>query len=180
MTVTLLLGGARSGKSDLAHRLARSRGLPVTVLATGEAGDDEMAARIARHRADRPPGWDTVEEPLDVVGAVRRIDPGRTLLLDCLTLWVSNAMGAGWDDPAIEAGADRLADALAARAGCSLVVGNEVGWGIVPADPSTRRYRDVHGRVNRIVSERADEALLVVAGRLVPLVAPAEHWAARV
>jgi adenosyl cobinamide kinase/adenosyl cobinamide phosphate guanylyltransferase len=176
MTLVVLLGGARSGKSDLATRLAHQQDGPVTVLATAESRDEEMARRIARHRADRPAGWDTVEEPLDVVGAVAAVDGARTLLLDCLTLWVANAMGVGWPDARIEQDAARLADALAARPGCSLVVGNEVGWGIVPADPDTRRFRDVHGRVNRILSERADDAVLVVAGRILPLTPPARHW----
>ena len=177
MTLTLLLGGARSGKSDLATRLAHHSGEPVTVLATGEAGDEEMADRIARHRADRPAGWDTLEEPLHVIDAVSSVEDRRTVVLDCLTLWVANAMGAGWDDAEIEHHAVGLAEGLRTRPGRSVVVGNEVGWGIVPAEPFVRRYRDLHGRVNRIVSEAADEALLVVAGRVLPLIAPEQLWA---
>jgi adenosylcobinamide kinase/adenosylcobinamide-phosphate guanylyltransferase len=174
--VTILLGGARSGKSDLACRLAAAGPAPVTFLATAEAGDDEMAARIARHRAERPAGWATVEEPISVVAAVQGVDPERTLLLDCVTLWVANLTGAGWDDAAIEAEAGRLAGALADRSGASLVVANEIGWGLVPADPASRRFRDVHGRVNRALAQRADAAVLVVAGRVVPLVEPSRYW----
>lgn len=176
MTVTVLLGGARSGKSGLAVRLAAAGERRVTVLATGEAGDEEMEARIDRHRAERPAGWDTVEEPLEVVEAVRRIDPERTLILDCVTLWVSNAFGAGWDDAAIGDRSAQLTMRLAERRGPSLVVANEVGWGIVPGDPLSSRFRDVHGRVNRQLVSSADEAVLVVAGRILPLLRPAEVW----
>lgn len=176
MPLTVVLGGARSGKSDLAARLVARPGAPVTVLATAEAGDAEMAARIDRHRADRPAAWSTVEEPLDVVGAVEAVAPERALLLDCTTLWVSNAIGAGWSDERVEGDARRLALALAGRPGASVVVGNEVGQGIVPADAATRRFRDLHGRVNRVLAEAADEAVLVVAGRVLPLLDPAAHW----
>jgi adenosylcobinamide kinase / adenosylcobinamide-phosphate guanylyltransferase len=176
MACTVLLGGARSGKSDLAVRLVGTAGRPVTVVATAEAGDDEMAERIARHRSERPVGWATVEEPLAVVEAVAAVDPERSVLLDCTTLWVANAMGAGWDDSRIRGEAARLAEVLAARPGPSVVVGNEVGHGIVPADPLTRRFRDVHGRVNRTLVAASDRAVLVVAGRLLPLVDPRDHW----
>lgn len=176
MTFTLLLGGARSGKSDLAQRLATASAAPVTVVATAQAGDAEMAKRIARHRADRPDGWQTVEEPLAVVDAVRAVDPGRTVLVDCVTLWLANGLAAGWDDGAVRSEAARLAEALSVRPGCSIVVSNEVGWGIVPVEAGTRRFRDLHGRVNRELAEDADDAVLVVAGRVLPLLAPARHW----
>lgn len=176
MTVTVLLGGARSGKSGLAVRLAAATERPVTMLATGEAGDEEMRLRIDRHRAERPADWETVEEPLDVEEAVRRIDPERTLILDCVTLWVSNAFGAGWDDAAIEDRAALLAMRLVERRGPTLVVANEVGWGIVPGDPLSRRFRDVHGRVNRQLVTSADEAALVVAGRVLPLLQSTDVW----
>lgn len=176
MSFTVLLGGARSGKSDLAQRLAAGRRGPVTVLATATAGDAEMAARIERHRADRPTGWRTVEEPLALADAVRALEPHEDLLIDCVTLWVANAVGAGWDDVAVEADAARLAEALSVRPGWSVVVSNEVGWGIVPADAGTRRFRDLHGRVNRALADRADEAVLVVAGRVLPLLPPSERW----
>lgn len=174
--LTVLIGGARSGKSDLACRLVQATGRPVVVLATAQAGDDEMTARIARHRADRPAAWGTVEEPLAVLDAVAGVDPEPALLLDCVTLWVSNAMAAGWDDQRIEDHAGALADALAARRGPSVVVSNEVGQGIVPIDRLARRFRDVHGRVNCALAARADEAVLVVAGRVLPLRDPAVHW----
>jgi adenosyl cobinamide kinase/adenosyl cobinamide phosphate guanylyltransferase len=178
MPVTVLVGGARSGKSDLAVRLAGATGRPVTVVATAGAGDAEMAERIAHHRRHRPVGWTTVEEELDLVGAVERTGAAGTVVVDCITLWVANAVGAGWDDAAVEAAAGRLAEVLGARPGPAVVVTNEVGGGIVPADPATRRFRDLHGRVNRILATAADEAVLVVAGRVLPLVPPAAHWTA--
>jgi adenosylcobinamide kinase / adenosylcobinamide-phosphate guanylyltransferase len=176
MSYTVVLGGARSGKSDLAARWASAAARPVTVLATAEAGDAEMAARIARHRCDRPAGWATVEEPLAVAEAVRRIDGDHTVVLDCVTLWVTNATIAGWSDERVTTAVTAVADALAARPAPAVVVTNEVGWGIVPADAGTRRFRDLHGRANRVLSERASEAVLVVAGRILPLVEPARHW----
>ena len=166
---TLLLGGARSGKSDLACRLAAGSSSPVTFVATGQAGDAEMAERIDRHRRARPPAWDTVEEPVAVADAVASIEPHRTLVLDCVTLWVANLLWSGLDDAACAAEAEHLARVLGDRPGPSLVVANEVGWGIVPADAATRRYRDVHGRTNRALAQRADEAVLVVAGRVLRL-----------
>lgn len=176
MVLTVLLGGARSGKSDLAVTLARRHGDQVTVVATAQGLDDEMVARIARHRADRPAGWITVEEPLDVVGALDGIDPERTVIVDCLTLWVANAEAEGWEPERTTATASQLGAALARRPGVAFVVTNEVGAGIVPGDAATRRFRDLHGRVNRAVCEHADEAVLVVAGRVLPLVPPSQHW----
>ena len=174
--LTVLVGGARSGKSDLACRLVAAAGRPVVVLATAERGDEEMIARIARHRADRPPEWDTVEEPLELLSAVAAVHADHALLLDCVTLWVSNAMAAGWPDERIESAAADLAESLARRPGPCVVVGNEVGQGIVPAEPLVRRFRDVHGRVNRHLVARADDAVLVVAGRVLPLRDPESHW----
>lgn len=174
MSVTLLLGGARSGKSRLAVRLASRWRDPVAVLVTGEPRDEEMAERIARHRAERPEGWETVEEPLDLEGALGRIPAGAGVLLDCLTLWVANAMEAGLDDEEIAERARKAAALLAGRGGEAVVVSNEVGSGIVPADPTTRRYRDLLGRVNGIWAEAADRTLLVLAGRAVELRGPEE------
>ena len=160
MTLVLLTGGARSGKSRLAVELASRDREPVTFLATGEAGDDEMAERIARHRAERPAEWRTVEEPLRLRGAVTAA--GGSLIVDCLSLWVANALAAELD---VESEAAAAAAAAAARPGLTVAVTNEVGMGVVPPTRLGREYRDLLGRVNAIWAEAADEAYLVVAGR---------------
>lgn len=170
MSMTFLTGGARSGKSDLAVRMAAAGGLPVTYIATGEPGDEEMAARIARHRAERPDCWRTIEAPRDVIGALETVDSGHFVILDCLTLWAANLFEE--DDPAILSAASSLASALAARPGPSAVVSNEVGAGIVPADPAGRRYRDLLGMVNKIFRGQASEAYLCAAGGVIPILAP--------
>jgi adenosyl cobinamide kinase/adenosyl cobinamide phosphate guanylyltransferase len=174
MALTLLLGGARSGKSALAGRLAGGWDGPVTVLATGEARDAEMAERIARHRAARPAGWRTVEEPLELEAALAAAPAGAFVVLDCLTLWVSNLLEHGLPDARVEARARSAAAAAAARAAPTVVVSNQVGAGIVPADALARRYRDLLGQVNAVWAAAADRALLLVAGRAVPLLDPLE------
>jgi adenosyl cobinamide kinase/adenosyl cobinamide phosphate guanylyltransferase len=167
VTLVLVLGGARSGKSALAVHMG---GEVATLIATGSPSDSEMAERIRRHRAERPAGWSTVEEPLDLAGALAAAAPDSTLVVDCLSLWVSNLMAEGWDDDAIEAGARGVAEAAAGRPGRTIAVSNEVGMGVVPATPLGRRYRDVLGRVNSMFADAADRAVLVVAGRTLDLV----------
>ena len=168
MSMTLLIGGARSGKSSLAvHRAASAE--PVVFIATGEAGDEEMAARIERHRAERPSGWTTVEESVAIRAALAASSAESFVILDCLSLWVSNLMGRDWDDEAIETEAARVARAAASRRAPTVIVTNEVGLGVVPATPLGRRYRDVLGRVNGDFVETADEAFFVVAGRALRL-----------
>jgi adenosyl cobinamide kinase/adenosyl cobinamide phosphate guanylyltransferase len=168
VTLVLYLGGARSGKSRLAVERATSAGAPVTFVATGEAGDDEMAARIEVHKRERPPGWRTIEEPLDLAGALASVPGGETALVDCLSLWVANALERlGPEEVEKEAGL--AAAAAAARPGLTVAVTNEVGMGVVPASPLGRVYRDVLGRVNALWSEAAESAYLVVAGRAIPL-----------
>jgi adenosylcobinamide kinase / adenosylcobinamide-phosphate guanylyltransferase len=169
MALTFLLGGARSGKSALAVRTASSWSGPVVFVATGTAGDEEMAERIRRHRAERPPGWTTVEEPVQLHEVLRRVPIDACLLVDCLSLWVANLLEAAWQDDAVEEEATALALTLASREALTLVVSNEVGLGVVPETPLGRRYRDVLGRVNAIFAEVASEPLLVVAGRMVRL-----------
>jgi adenosyl cobinamide kinase/adenosyl cobinamide phosphate guanylyltransferase len=164
MALTLLLGGARSGKSALAVRMARDSGRPVLFIATGEAGDGEMAERIRLHRESRPAAWTTVEEPLELVGALAKAGDA-LVLVDCLSLWVANALERGWSAPRIE----QHATEAAAREGDTIAVTNEVGLGVVPATPLGRTYRDVLGRVNAIWAAAADEALFVVAGRTLQL-----------
>jgi adenosylcobinamide kinase / adenosylcobinamide-phosphate guanylyltransferase len=163
MTLVVFLGGARSGKSRLAVERAQASGLPVTFIATGEAGDDEMRERIEQHRQGRPPGWRTVEEPLEVGRALASVASGETAILDCLSLWVANAMAAQREPE------DEALQAAVTRTGLTLTVSNEVGMGIVPANALAREYRDVLGRVNAAWVGAADEAYLVVAGKTVKL-----------
>ncbi len=170
MGFVLLLGGARSGKSDLAYKLAAESGRDVTVIATATAGDPEMAARIERHRASRPTRWQTVEEPADLAGAVASCDGPRFLIVDCLTLWVSNLLGNGCSADDVTERAVSVADELASRS--AVVVSNEVGLGIVPANELGRAYRDTLGIVNAAFAARAERAFLMVAGRALHLVPP--------
>ncbi len=172
MALVVLLGGARSGKSRLAVGLAVESGAPVTFLATGEAGDGEMEARIEAHRAERPAGWETVEEPYALERSIAAVPGDRVLVVDCLSLWVSNALGRGDGEEAILEAAARSARVAAARAPLTIVVSNEVGLGIVPMTPLGRLCRDVLGLVNRAFVEASAEAAFVVAGRALPLVPP--------
>jgi adenosylcobinamide kinase / adenosylcobinamide-phosphate guanylyltransferase len=172
MGMVLLTGGARSGKSSLAVRIAtRWRGA-VTFIATAEARDDEMRSKIERHRADRPAGWRVVEEPVELEGALETASSSDLVVVDCLTLWVSNLLERGATDVAERAAA--AAKTAASRAAPVLVVTNEVGDGIVPMDPATRAYRDLMGTVNATFGREATRALLVVAGRIVTLADPGE------
>jgi adenosyl cobinamide kinase/adenosyl cobinamide phosphate guanylyltransferase len=162
MPLTFLVGGARSGKSSLALRLA-ARHDDVIFVATGEARDDEMAERIARHRAERPAHWRTVEEPLRLRAAIEAAPPDSCLVVDCLSLWVANLLEAGEpvDETAVRA--------AATRPGPTVAVSNEVGLGLVPTTPLGREYRDVLGRVNAAWTAAAERAFLVVAGRALRL-----------
>lgn len=172
MSLTLLLGGAAAGKSRLAVRIAAMRGGPVVVIATAEARDEEMAERIRRHRASRPPGWLTVEEPFDLGAALASAPEDALVLVDCLTLWVSNLLERGLSDDEILERAAEAAALAASRSAGTIAVSNEVGSGVVPTNALARRYRDLLGRVNALWAEAADCAALVVAGRVVPLVGP--------
>jgi adenosylcobinamide kinase/adenosylcobinamide-phosphate guanylyltransferase len=169
MSLTFLVGGASSGKSALAVRTASEWAGPVVFVATAEARDAEMAARIERHRAGRPDGWTTVEEPLDVAGALANAPEDALVVLDCLTLWTANALEAGWADQAVAEAAADAAALAAARSAPTVVVSNEVGMGLVPGTPLGRRYRDVLGAVNAIFAAAAKRACLVVAGRTLEL-----------
>jgi adenosyl cobinamide kinase/adenosyl cobinamide phosphate guanylyltransferase len=171
MPVVLLLGGARSGKSDMATRLALESGAPVTLIATAEARDAEMAERIRLHREARPAAWRTIEAPIDLLGAVRSASPGDFLIVDCLTLWVANLLEQGAGAAEVELAADQVMAELAARRG--VVVTNEVGLGIVPANELARHFRDVLGAVNARFAAGVERALLLVAGRAVELASTA-------
>ena len=166
----LVLGGARSGKSAYAQSLVEAAASERVYLATAEAGDVEMAARIARHRTDRGQGWTTLEEPLGLAEALAaEARPGRALLVDCLTLWLSNLMLAGRE---VEGEIARLAGALGALRGPVVLVSNEVGLGVVPHNALARAFRDAQGRANREIA-LACEAVVLVAAGLPTLIKPA-------
>lgn len=172
MPLIFLLGGARSGKSALAVRLASRFSSPVVVVATAEARDEEMRERIRRHRVERPAQWRTVEEPVELAAAIGGAPPEACVVVDCLTLWTSNLLERGWAADAIESEAERTAAVTAARSSPTIVISNEVGLGIVPATRVGREYRDLLGQVNAIFAQAAEESLLVVAGRLTRLSPP--------
>lgn len=160
--VTLVLGGARSGKSSFAETLAEAASPSRVYLATGSAGDAEMDERIAHHRARRGPGWRTVEEPLDLAGALaREAGEGIPVLVDCLTLWVTNLMLGGHD---IDAATRALCAALPGLGGPVIFVSNEVGLGIVPDNAMARAFRDHAGRVNQRVAQAATQVHFIAAG----------------
>ncbi|WP_425432762.1 bifunctional adenosylcobinamide kinase/adenosylcobinamide-phosphate guanylyltransferase [Hasllibacter halocynthiae] len=153
--MSLILGGARSGKS----RMAEARAGGGVLIATAQAHDAEMAARIARHRADRGAGWEVLEVPLDLPEALATLREDRPVVIDCLTLWLSNLLLAGRGE-----GAEALPDALRACRADVICVSNEVGQGIVPATPLGRAFRDAQGRLNQRVAAASDRVTLMVAG----------------
>jgi len=157
---TLVLGGARSGKSAWAEALLAPG--PALYLATGEALDDEMAERIRHHRRRRGPLWETHEEPLALTRALKRLArPERPVLVDCLTLWLSNLMHAGAD---VDAAAAELCDALRDAAGPVVLVSNEVGLGLVPDTRLGRDFRDHQGRLNQSVAACCRRVVFIAAG----------------
>jgi adenosylcobinamide kinase / adenosylcobinamide-phosphate guanylyltransferase len=159
--LTLVLGGARSGKSRYAERLIAACRPPWVYVATAEAGDAEMARRIADHRARRGGNWHTVEAPHDLPDALSGIAIDAPVLVDCLTLWLSNRMLA---DSAMDAEVARLEAALGGRVEPTVLVSNEVGFGIVPDNALARRFRDLQGSLNQRLAACADRVILMVAG----------------
>lgn len=159
--LTFLVGGARSGKSRHAEHLVRRHPAPWTYLATAEAYDDEMRERIALHRVQRGEGWQTIDAPFDLAGALDRVPEGRPVLVDCLTLWLTNHMLAEHD---LAAECAQLAQCLSRPRGPWFVVSNEVGQGIVPENALARRFRDDAGRLNQQIAAAADSVILMVAG----------------
>lgn len=180
----LILGGARSGKSRLAETLAMESGERVVYIATAQSGDGEMAQRITHHRERRPAHWGCVEEPLHLAATLAsQAAPGVCLLVDCLTLWLSNLLFAGQAAAQAEAGdaidcplfreqTTALIDTLPQLPGHVILVSNEVGWGIVPMHPVSRLFADEQGRLNQRVAAVCDQVTLVAAGLPVTLKAP--------
>lgn len=163
--LTLVIGGARSGKSAFAESLVTATGRPRRYIATAEAWDDEMRDRVARHRSQRGPAWTTVEAPLDLAAALSQAQPAEAVLVDCATLWLTNHLLADHDLSA------EAAQLLAALAGCKapvVIVSNETGWGIVPENALARRFRDEQGRLNQRLAAEAGLVVTVIAG--LPLV----------
>lgn len=157
----LITGGARSGKSTFAERTTLGLGTPALYIATAEAHDDEMKQRIVQHQARRGADWTTIAEPLALVDTLQNHDTGAPVLVDCLTLWLTNLMlsDTAWS-PAVTA----LADHIAQRSGPLVFVTNEVGLGIVPDNALARRFRDAAGQMNQLVAEACEELWLCVAG----------------
>ena len=169
MGFVIFTGGARSGKSALGLQTATDSGLAVVFIATAEALDDEMVRRIDLHKAERPSSWSTVEEPIDLGRALDAAGETSCVVLDCLSLWVSNLLFAAVTEADIDARAVAVADRMATRPGPGVVVTNEVGSGIVPDNALARTYRDVLGRINAVFAARADHAFLAVMGRVLAL-----------
>jgi adenosylcobinamide kinase/adenosylcobinamide-phosphate guanylyltransferase len=160
--LTFVLGGARSGKSRYAEKLVMDCAPPWVYVATAQAYDDEMSARIAEHRHRRDGRWRTVEAPLDLPAAITaHANAGHPVLIDCLTLWLSNVMLAGQD---WNAELQRLSEALSDVSGPVVIVSNEVGLGIVPDNALAREFRDAQGRVNMRLAAIAERAVLIAAG----------------
>lgn len=159
--LSLVIGGARSGKSGFAERLVTGSGLTRRYIATAEAWDDEMRDRIARHRADRGQGWITDEAPLDLTAALAIAKPGEVVLVDCATLWLTNHLLAEHD---LVSEAAALLAALAACRAPVVVVSNEVGWGIVPDNALARTFRDAQGRLNQQIAGQAGLVVGIMAG----------------
>lgn len=164
--VELILGGARSGKSALAEQRARDSGMAVCYLATATAGDGEMSARIEHHRARRPSHWQTLEEPLALAAALQReAAADRLLLVDCLTLWLSNLLGdVPVDEARFEAERKALLDCLPVLPGRVILVSNEVGLGIVPMGALSRRFCDEAGRLHQALAQICGRVSFVTAG----------------
>jgi adenosylcobinamide kinase/adenosylcobinamide-phosphate guanylyltransferase len=159
--LTLVVGGARSGKSAFAEALAINSGRPRRYIATAEAWDDEMRQRIAQHRRDRGGDWVTVEAPLDLPAALATARRDEAVLVDCATLWLTNHLLADHD---ILAETESLMRAIQACYAPVLIVSNETGWGIVPENALARRFRDEQGRLNQRLAQQAGLVVTVIAG----------------
>ena len=165
MSLTLVLGGARSGKSayaqNAAEREASARGVSPKIIVTAEIFDEEMAQRVALHRQDRGDWWTTIEAPRDLASAIRALKSDDVVVIDCMTLWLSNIMLAEVD---IASETQRLLNALEQTSASIWIVTNEVGWSIVPDNALARRYRDEAGRLNQILARYCRDVFLIAAG----------------
>jgi len=160
----LVLGGVRSGKSRYAEELARSQARAVTLIATAEARDEEMAARIEAHRRHRDARWRVIEEPLALAAALRAaVSPEGLVIVDCLTVWLSNLL-CGKDADASRRETQALLDALSSLAGDCILISNEVGFGIIPANALARRFGDEAGVLHQRIASQCDRVVLMVAG----------------
>lgn len=163
--ITLILGGARSGKSQFALKLAQKTARPVIFIATATASDKEMRQRIKLHRKNRPSHWKTIEEPRKLSFLVKRISKKTDLIIiDCMTIFISNLLLEGRSDYSIQNEVNSLLSAIRKSGFNSLIVSNEVGMGIVPDNPLARRFRDLAGRINQFIAAASDEAYFIVSG----------------
>jgi len=169
----VLLGGARSGKSSLAVELATQSNKSVIFVATAQAHDEDMKNRIARHRAERP-NWQTIEEPINLFAALNNCAPNALVIIDCLTLWISNLMLAGFSETEIRTANTLALSAVDRRVGRTIAISNEVGLGIVPETPIGREYRDELGRINQQWVRASTKSLFLVAGKAIELQQPKE------
>jgi len=167
--VTLVLGGARSGKSRYAESVIARSPKPWVYIATAEARDEEMAERIKVHQARRNAGWQTTEAPHDIAGAITQAPANGAVLVDCLTLWLSNLMEGSFD---VDAEIARLQEALKARTGPTVLVSNEVGLSIVPDNALARRFRDLQGLLNQRMAALAPRVVMMVAGIAIAVKSP--------
>ena len=183
MKITLITGGARSGKSRLAQEMAGKAGGPVLFVATAEAGDEEMKRRIEAHRKNRPAGWTTLEVTTDIGRAISaNTGMATTIIIDCITLLINNIFqqyrgttDASALEKAVEAEINGLIECMERSSARFIIVTNEVGLGIVPADETSRLYRDLLGKANQMLAEHADEVILMVAGLPVTLKKARRH-----
>ncbi len=163
--ITFILGGARSGKSAYALKIAKNMGASVAFIATGEPLDREMKERIALHKDKRPKDWKTFEEPLEPVSVLKKVGAKfDVVIIDCLTLLIANLMQKGLKEAAIETKINELLSVLKKIQTQAIIVSNEVGLGIVPVNKLTRDFRDIAGRINQLVAEKADRVFFLVSG----------------
>lgn len=163
--IIFITGAARSGKSQFALGLGQGYPGSKAYLATAQALDEEMTERIRRHQMNRGPHWQTLEEPLRIAATVKTHgDRFGLILIDCLTLWLSNALMAGWEEEALMAETERLLESARRSAASLILIGNEVGWGIVPENALARSFRDLSGRIHQRIAQEADEVYLLVCG----------------
>ena len=167
--VTLITGGARSGKSGLAQRLGQSWDGPVWVIATATAGDADMAARIERHKNERPKEWVTAETALSLTSAFKEAPDNALVILDCVTMWVSNCLCNEFDIVKMERETLALVSTVSQREAPVVIVTNEVGLGIVPENEIARLYQDMLGRVNQALAQASERVLFLSAGRVTQL-----------